>query len=185
MRLVCSILFLTCGVTGSALKGNTRSPNPSSSQDKNRPLKPIVSFAADASSFKNLAELRARQVDDLMQSKTTRYNEDCPPPVIPLKSGELIRIDTNQPNFHGSGSDLYISQSRISGQQVIVKYIKEADAETIKDLQDDYAFMHVIKGEGVVPKVYDVDEAQMSPQCSIRVIVSDFVGMLHILHNMQ
>ena len=177
MRLVCWIIFLTGGGSGSALVGNIRGPILRSSKLGNRWVMRTVPHARDASTFKALADLRAHEVDILMESIISDHTGECPPNDIPLKSGAVIRINKDHPNFHGSGSDLFISPSKIGDQQVIVKYINRADAETIKDLQDDYAFMHVIKGQGVIPKVYDVDEERMSPQCSIRVIVSDFVGM--------
>ena len=98
----------------------------------------------------------------------------CPPTNIKLTNGETIKIDRDSPDFTGSGSRLFIASSTTP---IIVKYIHTADEEALVGVAKDRAFMQMFAGRGIVPEVYDIDPSTgISPACSARVLVSEFVG---------
>jgi serine/threonine protein kinase len=98
----------------------------------------------------------------------------CPPQSIRLTNGETITIDRNSPDFTGSGSRLFIASASLP---IIVKYIHALDEDALEGIAKDHAFMQMFAGRGIVPEVYEIDPSTgMSPACSARLLVSEFVG---------
>lgn len=98
----------------------------------------------------------------------------CPPQSIRLTNGETITIDRNSPDFTGSGSRLFIASASVPK---IVKYIHTLDEDALEGIAKDHAFMQMFAGRGIVPEVYEIDPStELSPACSARLLVSEFVG---------